>query len=339
MRWLLADWGSNKRHIFDAVAEGLRRLGHQVTSIPRNVMRRRPSLIGAILSGDFDVLLTWQRFYPMQREIVEAIGEAGIRTVFADFGFVPHYETVVLDTDGENASSSWPAMWQSGEIPPLDGEFVTAAERLIEMAALKAALAPCPLGEEASANVRMPFVFVPLQRPGDSVVRYDSNVRDFGSLCRRVLFLARSRYFVVIKTHPLDASLDLGVPDHVRHSHLILRSGFGADNERACDWLLANSSLVVGINSNMLFRAIVFGTPVVATGRGWYSGSGALTEVSGLDGLSGLWAGVPDRVAQIRYVAMCLSRQLLFSELSSPDKLGAMLGRLGLVESPLEPTR
>lgn len=110
MRWLLADWGSNKRHIFDGVAEGLRRLGHQVTNIPRNDMNRRPALLGAIVSGDFDVLLTWQRFYPMQSEIVEAIGTAGIRTVFADFGFVPHYETVVFDTDGENASSSWPAM-------------------------------------------------------------------------------------------------------------------------------------------------------------------------------------------------------------------------------------
>ncbi len=306
--------------------------------MPRNDMNRRPALLGAIASGDFDVLLTWQRFYPMQRVIVEAISEAGIRTVFADFGFVPHYETVVFDNDGENASSSWPAMWQTAEMPSLDGEFVTAAERLIETAALNASLAPCPLGV-AFANVRMPFVFVPLQRPRDSVVRYDSDVHDFGSLCRRVLFLARGRYFVIVKTHPLDSAMDLGIPDHVRHSHLILRSGFGADNERTCDWLLANASLVVGVNSNMLFRAITFGTPVIATGRGWYSGSGALTEVNGLDGLGGLWTGVPDRVAQKRYIAMCLSRQLLFSELSSPDKLGALLGRLGIVESALESTR
>jgi hypothetical protein len=109
MRWLVADWSGNKSHVFEAVLDGLSQLGHQHAAVSRSDMDRREELLAAIRSGGFHALLTWQRFYPMQRDILAAIEESGIQTVYMDFGFLPHYETVVFDTAGENATAAGPA--------------------------------------------------------------------------------------------------------------------------------------------------------------------------------------------------------------------------------------
>jgi len=170
---------------------------------------------------------------------------------------------------------------------------------------------------------------VPLQRPSDAVVRYDSSVHNFGELVRRCLFLARGQSYVVVKTHPLDSDIDLALPDYIHGSHSILRLSSGTQNEIICDYLLSRASLVVGVNSNMLFRAIVFGTPVIATGRGWYSGSRAVHEVDGVGDLDILSLAPPCLDSQRRYIATCLCRQLRFDELSDPARLASVLLRIG----------
>lgn len=330
MKWLVADWGDSKAHIFKDVLAALGQMGHRTTCIARLGIERRGELVAAIRGGGYDAVLTWQRFYPMQKEILSALAESRIPTVYMDFGFVPHYGSVVFDTAGENAASSWPAIWSSGSEPAILARHLDEAEVVMRTQASLARFMPAPALRQL-AGLRLPFVFVPLQRPKDSVVKHDSKVHDFGALLRRVLYLSRGRFFVVCKTHPLDKGMDLGVPDRVTGSHVILRESFGEANESLCDYLLAKAALVVGVNSNMLFRALAFGTPAIATGRGWYSGSGALHEVNGLDGLHSLDVPPPDPVAQRRYIGMCLSRQLPFSELSNPEKLAEMLDRIGIM--------
>ena len=329
MRWLLADWGENKRHIFDAVAEGLRDLQCTVTNIRRNDMNRRPALLGALASGDFDALLTWQRFYPMQRDLVDGVRESGIRTVFMDFGFIPHYKTVVFDTDGENAASSWLRMWETGGAVSLGAEDKKRVDGLLREHAVAARAMNLP-DVDALKDIRFPFVFIPLQRPGDSVVRYDSQVHDFGQLVRRILLLSRGCFFVVCKTHPMDRDIDLGVPDRIAGNHVIIRTGNGQQNEALCDYLLSRAALVVGVNSNMLFRATVYGTPVLATGRGWYTGSGAIHEVDGVDQLTVLQTGPLGHDALQRYLATCLARQLHFDDLGNPEKIARVFETIGV---------
>jgi hypothetical protein len=313
LNWIIAHWGDKKRHVFEPLALSLGALGHRCTWIARDQMTGRPELLGAIRSREFDGLLTWQRFYPMQRDVLEALAATDIATLYMDYGFVPHYDSVVFDPVGENAVSALRMSWSRSAGASGDAPDVPAMVREREPSWLEDDLAPC----DAVDRVEYPFVFVPLQRPGDSVIRYDSRVHNFGQLVRRVLMLARGRHFVVIKTHPLDASLDLGVPEYVRGSHLVIRSGFGAQNESLNGRLLRDASLVVGINSNMLFRAILYGKNVIATGAGWYSGSGAVVEVDGWEGLLSLSTSGPDLAARRRYVSACLERQLLISELSN----------------------
>lgn len=329
MKWLVADWDANKSHVFDRVTSSLKSLGHTCTHISRADKERRADLVAAIRSGEYDILLTWQRFYRMQRDILSAIEDSGIRTLFMDFGFVPHYQTVVFDTAGENAASSWLDHWKTGGPPDLTPDDLQRAEELIvaEAARARTFSAPAVGGIDL---IRAPFIFVPLQRPRDAVVRHDSTVHDFRQFLQHILFLARGRYFVVCKTHPLDRDLDLGVPDRIEGQHLIIRESFGAVNEEVCEYLLSRASLVVGVNSNMTFRALTFGTPVTAAGRGWYSGSGALTEVDGIKGLTELCADIPPFPVQRKYVATCLSRQIHMNDLARPEKIAAMLERLGV---------
>jgi hypothetical protein len=220
-------------------------------------------------------------------------------------------------------------MWSSGGPANLtEHELVRAAEVMM-LHASEARMLPAPK-ELDRVDIELPFVFVPLQRPGDSVVKYDSSVRDFGALLRKTLLLAKGSLFVVCKTHPLDMELDLGVPDRIAGGHTIIRHSFGGANDDVCNYLLSKASVVVGINSNMLFRGLLCGVPVIATGRGWFSGSGALYEVDGLKGLTGLRVPPPDLEAQRRYIATCLSRQLTFRELRDPSALQEMLRRVGI---------
>lgn len=336
MKWLIADWDGNKGHVYDGVIQGLSALGHSHQSISRSDMDQRPRLLEAIRGGEFDALLTWQRFYGMQDDLLAAVKESGIKTVFMDYGFRPHYDSVVFDSVGENAASSWPDFWSDGGPADLRQEDLDTADELIQSVASRLRKAKCP-PTDGIDRLRFPFVFVPLQRPEDAVVKYDSSVNDFGAMFRRVLMLARGNQFVVCKTHPLDQNLELGVPERVDGNHLVLRSNSGRMNELICDYLLTNASLVVGVNSNMLFRATLYGTPVIALGSGWYSGSGVVHEVAGLEQLNSLLVPPPDIDLQVRYIATCLSRQLHFEELSDPARLSRVLERLDVL-SPKEVT-
>lgn len=332
MRWLVVHWGEKKKHIFDAVVGVLKSWRHDCTWMQRDDETTRARLVEAIASGAYDALLTWQRFFPMQKDIVEAIASTSIRRVYMDYGFLPHYDSVVFDSEGENACSSLRRQWMDASTSSEDESRVDP-----QVDAILRGYSAAPVGDPPACMelglIRYPFVLVPLQRPSDSVVRFDSTIRDFAALVRRVLLLAAHRVFVVIKLHPLDADLDLGVPDHIPGSHLILRTRHGDLNERICDYLLSQAALVVGINSNMLFRALLHGRPVIACGEGWYSGSGAVHEVNGVSGLTSLSTPAINWAARRKYIAACLSQQVHVRDLSNPERIRMVLDTIG-VELP-----
>ncbi|MGI9012943.1 MAG: methyltransferase domain-containing protein, partial [Phycisphaerales bacterium] len=331
--WIIAHWGDNKRHVFDPVVRALESSGHSCRWIQRDDTNARPELIAAIRSDDYDGLLTWQRIYPMQHDLLDAVEESTLRTVFMDYGFHPHYHSVVFDSCGENATSSLAASWgDQDRYPASDAAFCKVEEMLQAHAHRAVEVREHPPHDVT--HIERPFVFVPLQRPTDSVVRFDSEVHDFGVLGRRVLALAAHRYFVVIKPHPLDRDLDLGVPDFSAGHHLVLRRTFHGDNEAVNDWLLSQAALVVGVNSNMLFRAALYGTPTIACGRGWFSGSGAIVESLADPNLCCLRVRSVEPSRRREYLAACLDRQLTFEELSDSSKVISVLTRIGVLSAP-----
>lgn len=327
MHWLVLRWGKSKQAIFDRVERGLAELGHTYDAYDRGEMDQRDELLDLIRSRSHDAILTWQRIYPNQPRLIDAVRNAGVRRVTMDFGFWPHYESVVFDGRGENFESEFRESWANGgpRHSVADAEIDRVIREALDDAHTGGAAEPRPL-----RNLPRPFVFLPLQRPGDSVVRFDSDVHDFGELVRRVLFLARGRYFVVVKVHPLDRDLDLGVPDEIPGVLKVIRAGFSRHNERMNALLLSRAALVVGINSNMLFRAMLYDTPVIALGRGWFTGSGAVCEVDGLESLRDLSAPHVGRRIRRRYIGACLGRQIVFDGLDRPEHLHRVLSQLGV---------
>ena len=307
----------------------LKAIGHHCVFFQRNDMSQRDALIGAIGSGDFEGLLTWQRFYPMQTDLIDAVDNSSLRTVYMDYGFTPHYQSVVFDTQGENATSSWRKLWVQEDRHDLKGSFIEQADSLIQQMTLAGRRLTPPRMSELRL-LMVPFVFIPLQRPQDSVIRYDSKVDDFGHLVRKILSMARGQLFVVCKTHPLDSDVDLGVPNELRGNHIVIRSKNGPENESVCDYLLSRAAITIGINSNMLFRSLLFGAPTVATGEGWHSESGAMHEVDGVEGLNALQYPPLSYERQKRYVATCLERQLSFHELGDPQAMRRILNTIGI---------
>jgi hypothetical protein len=350
MNWLIAHWGENKKHIFDAVTSSLQALGARCTWMSRHEMSERDGLLRAIRSGEFQYLLTWQRFYSMQEDISQALAESAIRTVFMDFGFSPHYGTVVFDANGDGASSELAASWRTGftlrNVPTtLDGAH--EPDRANRAESDGCGFTQWPGAPDVSnipdhafrerRQIRMPFVFLPLQRPADSTVRFDSSVHDFKTLVLAVFALCAPNMFLVVKTHPLDRDLELGVPDHVPDRLLVLRRGYNESSERLNDWLLTHAALVIGSNSNMLMRAVMFDRPVIALGRGWLTNSGALHEINGLANLTSLRVPIVDQGTRRRVIEACLRRQVSIDALSRPDVLVRALDAAGISLAVGEP--
>lgn len=327
MNWIIAHWGSKKREVFKAITDTLGGEGHRFTWVRRDTASGYRELESLVKGGRHDGVLTWQRFYQMSPEMAATITGGKIKCVVMDFGFVPHYSTVVFDSQGDNAESR---LRQRAEgnllVEPSAAEYSKLQE--LSQQILDSVQVFNKEWPPLLSSVRSPFLFVPLQRPEDAVVQIDSKVRDLGALVRRVLTLARHKYFVVVKTHPLDRDIELGVPDKVAGGHVVVRTGFDDDNERLGDLLLSQAAVVIGVNSNMLFRAMVLGRPVVAVGRGWYSGSRALHEVDGIAGLTELRTLRIDQVARVKFLCACLSRQLTYQQLRDPEALLPLLKRV-----------
>lgn len=330
MRWALATWGQSKEETFSNIEKSLLSLGHECSRFRRDCSEGRTALLEALESNGFDGVITWQRFYPRDKAIRSKIHELRLKTVYLDFGFVPHYRTAVFDCEGENAQSSWPTAWQRGGVEGVTEADLSNARSLIERESnrTRSIAAPDLLNNR---QLTQPFIFVPLQRSCDAVIRYDAAVPPFPDIVRRILMLAKEQFSVVFKVHPIDHGEDIGVPDYVSNSHLVVRTPVGKENDRMTDYLIANASLVVGINSNMLFKAAVVGVPVVALGRGWFTNSGVFTEVDDIRRLQHLKSKLVSYDTRVRYVAACLSRQMLISELDQPAKIEAMLAKIGAV--------
>lgn len=316
---LLCCWDSPSKMMTN-VAVGLERLGFRIERASRG--QNKADIVTRIQRGGVTLLVTQQRFYGSDRRVTNAIAEHDVHTVFLDFGFTQHYQSVVLDPDGENATSRL-----RREIPG--------------MPLIDHGLKPKPTGPRGTAPSPVrpvgngPFVFIPLQRPRDMVVRVDSSVRDMGRLVQAVLDITPPQIPVIVKPHPHDRNMPIRAKGQNLH---ICRMGFSPRNEQINEWLLAHAAVIVGINSNMLYRAIEYNKAIIAVGTGWFSDANVVTTVNGIDGLSELSTlyvdqperYIPDWLYRQRYLHATLQRQILIDDLTKPECLAPVLRRCGL---------
>jgi len=340
---LLLPWG--QKGAMEGLQVSLRRLGYQVAVVPRGTRTWRDDVLQAIRQappGGARLCATWQRLYPGWGEQVrQALDAAGFRMLILDFGVWPHYASALADPQGDNATSSLVGALDRLEA---DAFLRRAADRhegqVDEMARTlreRAALADRRRAQLGLEGLPEGFVFLCLQRTGDSVLRYDAPARY--RTPRLVLTEAleqaqRSGRYLVVKSHPLDNELAIADDELQGANHRILAhqalgaAGAGA-NEQALAWLLAHCERMVTVNSTVQFQALALGTPVYMLGRGWASGNAVVHECGSMAAAFGEAPAV-DRRRGRRFLAHLLSRQLPLAAWSDPFRVAEVLSVLGI---------
>ena len=169
-------------------------------------------------------------------------GKKGLPVITYEDGFIPHYSGLHFDRKGFCWDSSFPHE-NISKYPDKKENFNISSYDM----------------EPAIANLEKPFVFVPLQMLGDSVILHGSDVKSWDSFVNKVRDDVPEEYDLVVKNHPRESSkYDTNNPT-IR----VIDSGLG--------WAITECEFVVGVNSGVLYEsALIFNKPVYYYGRSWY---------------------------------------------------------------------
>ena len=209
--------------------------------------------------------------------------DAGARTLF--FELAPFKGRITCDPIGVNQMNSLPReigfylSWMAqADIPP--DRWRTLRSDITQRASARSK----PSGEPGREG---PYLFAPLQVPGDSQLRL------FGRQFRTVPAFIEA---LVTAADSLPAGWHLKVKEHptakVSYAHLI--SGRSArvvlDNRTDTFELVAKSSGVVTVNSSVGLEAMFFDKPVVACGECFWALTSVAMSASDAASLAGIFA-------------------------------------------------
>lgn len=126
------------------------------------------------------------------------------------------------------------------------------------------------------------ILFVPLQRPNDSVIRYFSdNVESIDSFIKSVVLLAdklsENGWIVCLKQHPLEPNLSKSF------SQKNIRVLKESDNFKD---ILSVSDAVLTINSGVGLYSLMFGKPTFTVGNAFYAHEGLSVKIKDVDELT-----------------------------------------------------
>jgi hypothetical protein len=169
-------------------------------------------------------------------------GKAGIPIITFEDGFIPHYSGLHFDRKGFCWESSFPYENVS-KYPDNEEQFNMSSYDM----------------KRPEVSVDKPFVFVPLQMLGDSVILHGSDVKSWDAFVSKVREDVPEEYDLVVKNHPREKS-KFESRDPSIH---VIDDGLG--------WAIDESEFVVGVNSGVLYEsAFIFNKPVYYYGKSWY---------------------------------------------------------------------
>jgi predicted glycosyltransferase involved in capsule biosynthesis len=118
------------------------------------------------------------------------------------------------------------------------------------------------------------IIFVPLQRPNDSVIRYFSDkIGSVENFIEQVKILAESlkdkNWVIVIKQHPLESEIDLGDLDNI----VVM-----GRNDHFCDAIMASDATLL-INSGVGLYSLMGNKPTYNVGNAYYSHEGLSNKI------------------------------------------------------------
>lgn len=314
-----------------ALTEGLRAAGVEVET-DRRESCSWASRVNKRLQSDNppEWFVCVQRLYSSGQsgQVAEALRRQNqTRLLVMDFGLPDtersHYQTVVFDPQGENATSSVARNFDKLMTLPTQ---VAAAEselpKVKEWAeSLKQRAYNCNRQEIADLKGKDFAVFFAQNAKPDRVLKEDASrdhwlppgtAAQFIKQCREVGLVP------VIKPHPFNDWKDIWSPTQTVYPDATVLPN--AIDDGFCAWLMLNAKATVLVNSTLVFMALALDAPTLQLGRGWCTGNNVVSEGK-LRCLSA-WQKMDrhnyDR--RLRFLALMRSRQRRISdELRNPE--------------------
>lgn len=206
------------------------------------------------------VAVVWNGLNGVRRVFADGARDAGARTLF--FELAPFRDRITCDPLGVNYANSLPRRtgpyldWAAQSATPPDAWQAERA-RIRQRAPLRAS----PVRKGASITSG-PFLFAPLQVPGDSQLRL------FGGAFRTVPDFIDA---LVAASESLPEGWHLRIKEHPSsgqsYAHLVLGPRVVLDNASDTFDLVSRSEGVVTVNSSVGLEAMFFERPVVACGQ------------------------------------------------------------------------
>lgn len=241
----------------------------------RRHFARRPGTIAVV----------WNGLVSSRRIFMEAARDAGVHTLFLERGPFPH--TLTADPAGVNFCNSLPReaapylAWLARN-PEADGAWRPVADALRQ----RPATARHPSGERAPPPLDTPFVFLPLQKQGDTQLRF------FGRACtgvrETVAHVAQAAHalppgwHIRLKQHPSDNARFPGLLAAYANLPIYL------DNDTDTFAQVRASRLVLTVNSSVGLEAMLLGARVGVMGEAFWAIPGAVAEAESAEALAAL---------------------------------------------------
>ena len=280
-------------------------------------------------------LFTWQRLYGQARPIWRMANSYKVRQVVMDFGIWPHYHMAYFDPKGENAESSLVGEFDNIAKDPAQAEVMDKQAKLIKQIGdtLRTdALEAAPIASHYKLKLpgEKDFIFCPLQRCAkgkpDKVLELDAvpTRRDPARFAADVIREAEKQgRFVVLKQHMQGENISEDIPEHGPNHWLMPLIGGKPFNQPMFAWGLVNCSHVVAVNSTSWQLAMALDKPAAMCGRGWYTKNNVVRECKLIRD------AIPTPEHDIergkRFLALMLSRQLVFANCEKPHRLRPVL--------------
>lgn len=271
------------------------------------------------------VAVAWNGLNGTRRVFMDAAKDAGNKTLF--FELAPFSGRITVDPKGVNFANCLPRnaapyiAWAAEHAKDPQGWHAlrdTITQRK-PRAPMTAASKTLPLTQ--------PFVFVPLQVPGDSQLRiYGGAFKTVELFVSAILKSAQhcpKGWHIRIKEHPSAAPFVKDAIDKAGVDNVIL------DNTTDTFEQVKKANLILTVNSSVGLEAMFFDKPVVACGDCFWAFDGVATAARTLKDIADV-LGKPDAVTydtQARQAFLNYLDQVYYPKLSTPED-AAILARI-----------
>lgn len=284
----------------------------------RALLEKRPEAVAVV----------WNGLNGTRRAFAEAARDAGVRTLF--FELAPFRGRVTCDPQGVNFANSLPREigpyldWatRSGVAPD---SWKAERTRIRQRKSLRPAVVPSTDGWAGGQTG--PFLFAPLQVPGDSQLRLFGGafrtVPDFIAALASGAEALPEGWHLRIKEHP---TAEQSFAHLVRGPRLVL------DNSSDTFDLVAQSAGVVTVNSSVGLEAMFYDRPVIACGQCFWAIPGVAEIAADPSTMARQFAEAPrlgfDPAARAAFLNFLLGEYYIATDNSDPARSAKILARL-----------